>query len=82
MNREKSVVNCTNDNEFKTFIDESGALTRAEYMVRNKPDVGGLKYIRNQIKLVQHHNGVTKIEKDGKLIDLRNEDGRKSAASA
>jgi len=80
--RKKGMVNCTDDNEFESFIDESGAFAKAEFIVRNKPDFSGLKYIRDQIKLVQHHKGVTKIERDGKLIDLRNEDGRKSAASA
>ena len=54
-------------------MEEVNAFVIAQYMVRNKPNRGaGLEYIHDCIKDVQHPKGATRIEVDGKVIDLRN----------
>ena len=53
-------------------MNECASYVTAQHLVRNKPSRGVIEATRQSIRNLQHPDGKTLIERNGEVVDLRN----------
>ena len=69
--RKKGELDCDND-ELEEYVNECASHATAQHLVRNKHSRGAIEATRQSIRSIQHPDGKTLIERNGEVVDLRN----------
>ena len=57
--------------QLQAFVNDQRSYAQASYIVHNAPNYGAIEFLQNQMKSVEHQDGPTSAEINGKSVDFR-----------